>query len=83
MSVKEFNFQIPKYFNLTTNCIDKWMDNEEISNKTAIYEVNQNLKIKSISYFGLNKKISFYSNFLLGEGIKKGNKVLLLSLIHI
>ena len=56
MSVKEFNFQIPKYFNLTTNCIDKWMDNEEISNKTAIYEVNQNLKIKSISYFGLNKR---------------------------
>ena len=77
MSVKEFNFQIPKYFNLATNCIDKWMDNEEISNKTAIYEVNQNLKIKSISYFELNKKISFYSNFLLGKGIKKGNKVLL------
>ena len=77
MSVKEFNFQIPKYFNLATNCIDRWMDNEEISNKTAIYEVSQNLKIKTISYFELNKKISFYSNFLLGKGIKKGNKVLL------
>ena len=49
MSVKEFSFQIPKYFNLATNCIDRWMDNEEISNKTAIYEVSQNLKIKTIT----------------------------------
>ena len=36
MSVKEFNFQIPKYFNLATNCIDRWMDNEEISNKMNV-----------------------------------------------
>ena len=70
MSEKEFNFRIPKKFNLTTDCIDKWIDNEEISKKIAIYEVSQNLKINSISYLSLYKKINFYSNFLLREGIK-------------
>tara|TARA_B100000941_G_scaffold57186_1_gene37360 strand:+ start:1111 stop:2643 length:1533 start_codon:yes stop_codon:yes gene_type:complete len=77
MSEKGFNFRIPKKFNLATDCIDKWIDNKEISKKIAIYEVSQNLKINSISYCTLYKKINFYSNFLLKEGIKKGNKVLI------
>ena len=50
MSEKEFNFRIPKKFNLAIDCIDKWIDNEEISKKIAIYEVSQSLKINSISY---------------------------------
>ena len=70
MSEKEFNFRIPKKFNLAIDCIDKWIDNEEISKKIAIYEVSQNLKTNSISYLSLYKKINFYSNFLLKEGIK-------------
>ena len=65
MSEKEFNFRIPKKFNLATDCIDKWIGNEEISKKIAIYEVGQNLKTNSISYLSLYKKINFYSNFLL------------------
>ena len=74
---KKFQFKIPKYFNLTLDCIEKWDQHSSIKRKTALYEVDNNLKVKKITYSDLNKKIKLYSHFLKENKIKKGDRVVL------
>ena len=77
MKEDNFNFEIPKEFNLSKDCIERWKNHKKISKKIAIFEVNNNCEVKKINYSQMSKRISEYAKYLINQNIEKGDRVLI------
>jgi acetyl-CoA synthetase len=69
------NLVAPQYYNFTQE-VEKYANNPE---KIAIKWVSVNREVKEISYVQLVEKMNRYGNALTNLGIKKGDKVLIIS----
>lgn len=74
---KSFKWSVPEYYNFGFDVIDKWA--EEKPDKTALITIESNgIDHRKNSFKELSEESNKFANLLLENGIKKGDKILIM-----
>lgn len=61
--------------NLAHNCLDRWLKDPEIANRSAIIWEREDYKCEKYTYIELNKWVNQVANGLKQQGISKGDRI--------
>ena len=74
--IKKFQIKVPKFFNISEACCDKWIKND--FNRVAITNIDEDNYKSNWTYGKIHTSANSLANSLIKHGVKKGDRIVLM-----
>ena len=74
--IKKFKIKVPKFFNISEACCDKWIKND--FNRVAITNIDEDNYKSNWTYGKIHTSANSLANSLIKHGVKKGDRIVLM-----